>query len=401
MYLDLTILALFVLLFSLFAKKIETLPISAAILAVGFGFLVGPMVLDIFKISRDSEGYRTLAELALALVLFTDASKTNLRTLENNIKLPSRLLLIGLPLTIVAGGIAGYYTFTGFSWIELCILATMLAPTDAALGKAVVTNPKVPSKIREALNVESGLNDGISVPVLFLLIALFEAQSVGDVSLGFGLGLFAKEIGLGLLVGVGITYFSDKLILFTSSRKWMSITWKPIVIVALAFSCFATAQLVGGSGFIACFTGGLLYGIIHKKNKNELLVAAEGIADTLSLITWFIFGSYVVAIYLFHFTWQVILYTILSLTIVRMIPVLVSLFKSGISLKEKLFIGWFGPRGLASIVFGIIILDVNFPNQKEIILTVVCTILVSVVAHGFSAGPLIKWLNKSVDQKKS
>ena len=118
------------------------------------------------------------------------------------------------------------------------------------------------------------------------------------------------------------------------------------------------------------------------------------------MITWFIFGSYVVASNLTHFTWQVMLYTILSLTIVRMVPVLISLFKSGTSLKEKMFIGWFGPRGLASIVFGIIILDVNLPNQKEIILTVVCTILVSVVAHGFSASPLIKWLNKSVGQKK-
>jgi NhaP-type Na+/H+ or K+/H+ antiporter len=169
----------------------------------------------------------------------------------------------------------------------------------------------------------------------------------------------------------------------------------------LAFSCFSTAQLIGGSGFIACFAGGILYGSIHKKNKGELLVAAEGIADTLSLITWFIFGSYIIAKYLPHFSWQVVIYTLLSLTAVRMVPVFISLINSGVSTKDKLFIGWFGPRGLASIVFGIIILAVNLPNEGEIILTVVCTILVSVVAHGLTANPLINWLNASSKNNKS
>ena len=147
--------------------------------------------------------------------------------------------------------------------------------------------------------------------------------------------------------------------------------------------------------FIACFSGGLFYGFINKKQKSELLIAAEGGGDTLSLITWMIFGSMVIAAYLPQMTWQVIVYAILSLTLVRIIPVLLSLIKIGISFKERLFIGWFGPRGLASIVFAIIVLDINLPHKETIIITVVFTILLSVMAHGFSANPIIKNLFKS------
>lgn len=395
LYQDLTLVAFFILIYSLLAVKIEKLTVSGPILAVVFGLITGSLLLNFLQLSPGSEGYKTLAELALALVLFTDASKTNLRVLENNITIPVRLLLIGLPLSIVLGVFAGYLTFSGFLWIELAILATMLAPTDAALGKAVVSNQAVPSKIREALNVESGLNDGICVPVLFLLLALFAVHSTEQVDIQFGAVLFAKEIGIGLLTGLGVTFFGDLLILYSSRRQWIASTWKPIVIIALALGCFSLAQLSGGSGFIACFSGGLFYGFINKKQKSELLIAAEGGGDTLSLITWMIFGSMVIAAYLPQMTWQVIVYAILSLTLVRIIPVLLSLIKIGISFKERLFIGWFGPRGLASIVFAIIVLDINLPHKETIIITVVFTILLSVMAHGFSANPIIKNLFKS------
>jgi NhaP-type Na+/H+ or K+/H+ antiporter len=401
MYLELTIIAMSILVYSIIAGKVDRLPISGPILFVLLGLLVGPLVMNFYDLHPSAESIRTLAELALALVLFTDASKTNLRSLEHNAKLPVRLLLIGLPLTIVAGTAAGFIIFPGFSWIELAIIATMLAPTDAALGKPVVTNPKVPSRIREALNVESGLNDGISVPVLFLLIALSEAHEISDVSIQFGLGLFLKQIGIGLLVGVAVTYLGDRLIQYSLKRKWVESTWKPIIIAALAFSIFSIAQVLGGSGFIACFTGGVIYGSISKKNKGELLLAAEGTADTLSLITWFIFGSVGIAAYLPHFTWDVIIYAMISLTVVRIVPVLISLLGSGIPMRQQLFMGWFGPRGLASIVFAIMIMDIELPHQETIILTALCTILLSVFAHGLTAKPLVNLLSKRANHSKT
>jgi len=394
MYLNFAILATCVLLYSIFAGRIDKLPISGPVLFVLLGIVAGPLVFNFFSLKVDGEFIKILAELALALVLFTDAAKTNLRVLETDIKIPLRLLLIGLPLSIVFGVTAGFLIFNGYSWIELAILACILAPTDAALGKAVESNPMVPLKIRESLNVESGLNDGICVPVLFLLMALFTAESIGDISIQYGLSLFAREIGIGLLVGLAVTFMSDKLLHYSYNHKWITNSWKPMIIIALALLCFATAQALGGSGFIACFCGGLLYGGMNKKKKINLLTAAEGTGDTLSLVTWLIFGSVVIAAFLPDITWQVFLYALLSLTLVRMIPVFISLTKSGISFKERLFMGWFGPRGLASIVFMIIVFDLKLPHQHTIILVVVCTVLLSIIFHGISANPFINWLVK-------
>lgn len=382
----------------------EKTAFSGPVLALVFGVIVGPLFLNLLNTNFDAEWFKTLAELALALVLFTDASNTNLQVLQHNFKIPTRLLLIGLPLTIVFGAVAGYMIFEGFSWIEVGILATMLAPTDAALGKAVVTNLAVPSKIREALNVESGLNDGISVPVLFLFIAMFTVNladsPIDDINFQFGVGLFIKQIGIGVLVGGVLAFVGDGLIHRAAKRNWISSSWKPIVLIALALGCFAMAQALGGSGFIASFSGGLFYGAINRKHKLDLLIAAEGLGDTLSLMTWVVFGAIIIESYLPHFTWQIILYALLSLTFIRIIPVFISLIRTGISFREKLFIAWFGPRGLASIVFAVIVMGVGFPHNSTIILTVVCTILFSVILHGISANASIKGLNKSLDKKK-
>ncbi len=393
-YQNLLIITAFIFLYSLFAKRIEKSFLSGPFLALLVGLIFGPMGLNLFQTRVRGEDYKFIAELALALVLFTDASKANLRVLGKNASLPIRLLLIGLPLTIGFGVLGGFFIFKGFSWIELGILATMLAPTDAALGKAVVSNPAVPVKIRESLNVESGLNDGICVPVLFLLLAFFASQSGESLSSFYGLALLGKEIGIGLLVGCTIAYAGYRLIQFSTKRFWLSESWDTFVLVALSFSCFALAQIAGGSGFISCFAGGFLFGVLKRKSKLkvDLLESAEGAGDTLSLVTWLIFGSLVVAAFIHELSWQIAVYAVLSLTVIRIIPVLLSLINSGVTPKEKLFMGWFGPRGLASIVFAIIVMEVETPHKSTIILTVAFTILLSVVLHGFTAKPFIKRL---------
>lgn len=396
-YQNLLIISLVILLYALFAKRIDKTIISGPLLAIIIGVLFGPFVFDLLQMNLDKEGYQSIAELALALVLFTDASKSNMKVLKENSNIPIRLLLIGLPLTIVFGMISGFLIFKGFSFIEVGILATMLAPTDAALGKAVVTNKAVPAKIREALNIESGLNDGICVPVLFLFIAFFTASQAGEgLESFYGIRLLVEEIGIGLIAGLGITFLIVLVIHLSKSYKWISESWNPIIIIALSFGCFATAQIVGGSGFIAAFAGGFLYGKLSYKYKldHKMVESAEGAEDTMSLITWIIFGAFVIGKHLPELTWEAALYALLSLTLIRIIPVMLSLINTGISNKEKLFIGWFGPRGLATIVFAIIVLDVPLPHQKMIVITTVCTILLSVVLHGITANPFIKLLNK-------
>jgi sodium/hydrogen antiporter len=396
-YQNVLVFAAFILIYSLMAKRMERTILSGPFLTIIVGVVAGPLLLNLINLKVGIESYRIIAELALALVLFTDASNTDIRGLMKNVSIPIRLLLIGLPLTILLGMLGGLMIFRGFSWIELGILATLLAPTDAALGKAVVTNQSVPTRIRESLNVESGLNDGICVPVLFFLIALFTAQTGEGLHFPFVV-LFLEEIGIGLIAGLATVFIVDRLVEYSEKHGGISKSWKTVVIIALAFCCFTAAQIAGGSGFIACFTGGLLYSVLNRKYKHELLEAAEGAGDTLSMLTWVIFGSVVLASNLRFFTWEVMVYSVLSLTLIRIIPVLLSLIRSGFSAKEKLFIGWFGPRGLASIVFAIIVFDVGLPHKETIILTAVCTILLSVILHGFTANPFIRILNNKLPQ---
>lgn len=394
MYVELALLAAFILIYNLFAKRIEKTIISGPVLYLIFGILIGPLFFGVFKVEINDESYLVLAELALALVLFTDASKANMKVLKKIVQLPIHLLLIGLPITIGIGYVIGTVVFDGFEWLELAILATILAPTDAALGKAVATNLNVPEKIRETLNVESGLNDGICVPVLLLLMALFSNISGEQVNLKYSITLFAQQIGLGVLVGVVVTFLSVKLLDYCISKNWIIGSKKSIIIIALTFTCFAISQFIGGSGFIACFTGGLLFGTLTLNKEDELIEAAEGIGDTLSLITWVIFGAVVVSNFMSAFTLKTLLYAVLSLTIVRMLPVFLVLKNTNLKMKEKLFIGWFGPRGLASIVFVIMILDLNLPHEKTIVVTIILTILLSILLHGITANPFISLLFK-------
>ncbi len=388
MYWNLAVLSGFVFVYSVFAGRLERTLVGGAIIYIAFGMVSGSPGLGILQLDVDAEGLRLLAELTLALVLFTDAANADFGVLRRSLAIPERLLFIGLPLTIALGFILGVAIFERLDLLEIALLATMLAPTDAALGKAVVTNPSVPAPIREGLNVESGLNDGICVPVLLLFLAL-AADTVGEQpTMRLILGHFAGQIGIGAVVGLGCTAVAAISIRFAVGRGWTSEIWLQIPVPALTLLCFATAQATGGSGFIACFVGGLTAGALAGRRKDQMLRAAEGIGDALALVTWVAFGAVVVTLPQDALSWQVVLYALLSLTLIRMIPVLISLTGTGLPLRAKLFIGWFGPRGLASIVFIIIVLDEHLPGSATLAMTVVCTVLLSVLAHGLSANPL-------------
>jgi sodium/hydrogen antiporter len=402
MYQNLVIIAAFVFIYSIISGKLDKTLLNGAFLFALFGLVMGPFGLDWLHIDMDAEGLSTLAEMTLALVLFTDASNSDLGVLKKSFHMPQRLLLIGLPLTILLGFGTGWLLFGGaLTLIEIAILATMLAPTDAALGKAVVSDKAVPSNIRQGLNVESGLNDGICVPILFIFLALATATGAQEGTGMLALKLVSKAIGIGAVVGIGITVIGAWLLKKFADRGWITETWHQIPVIAMAMACYALAQLLGGSGFIACFAGGLLFGGIAKRHKAKLLLAAEGNGDTLALITWVMFGAVVIGKYFGSFTWEVVLYAVLSLTVARMLPVFLVLTGMGLRTNEKLFMGWFGPRGLASIVFAVIVMKENLPGGSIITSTVACTILMSVIAHGISANPMIAILAKKLKESKN
>ncbi len=392
MYENLAILGTFIFLYSITSKGFERTPVNGAIVFAAFGVIFGPLGLDLLKLDVSGEGLRTLAELALALLLFTDAANANLGILKTSLRIPQRLLLIGLPLTILLGFGVGYFVFKDLALVEIAILATLLAPTDAALGKAVVTDKRVPANIREGLNVESGLNDGICVPILFLFLAVASnANEEGSASM-LALKLIAEEVGIGLVVGGVLTVLGTWFIKMCAKRGWITETWRQLPVATLAVSCFAVAQSLGGSGFIASFAGGMLFGRIAKEQKHKLLIAAEGNGDTLALITWVVFGTAVVGHTLDHFDWKIALYAVLSLTLIRMLPVFLVLMGTKLSTGEKLFVGWFGPRGLASIVFAVIVINESVPGSGTIRLAATYTIILSILLHGLSANRLIAML---------
>jgi NhaP-type Na+/H+ or K+/H+ antiporter len=400
MYENLAILAAFVFFYSLSSGGLEKTIFSGAIIYTAFGFILGPLGLGVLNLTVGMEGLRILAELSLALILFSDAANANLRELKRSFHIPQKLLLIGLPLTIALGFGAGVALFDGLGLLEIAIIATMLAPTDAALGKAVVTNPAVPDNIREGLNVESGLNDGICVPILLIFLAIATSTGAAGGTSALALQLVAEAIGIGAAVGVGFTYISVLLLRRVVALGWLSDTWRQLPVPALAVACFASAQALGGSGFIACFVGGMLFGGLSEQHKHKLLLAAEGTGDTLALLTWVLFGAVVVGHSIDALSWQILAYALLSLTVVRMLPVFLVLTGMGLRTDEKLFVGWFGPRGLASIVFGLIVLEEQLPGGSTITVTVVCTIILSVVLHGITANPLVALLAKRIEHAK-
>jgi NhaP-type Na+/H+ or K+/H+ antiporter len=398
MYIELAVLALFVFCYSIIAGRLERAATSGPIVFVVAGLLMGPLGLGWFDGDVSRTELRVFADLTLALILFIDAANADFAVLKRQFRIPSRMLLFGLPGVIFLGTLTAALLFDVLSIYEAAILGTMLAATDAALGKAVVTNKAVPKQIREGLNIESGLNDGLCVPILFVFIALALGTGGEGGSTTMALKLVIQELGIGLAVGLGLTALGTWALKWCHERGWVTEIWKQVTVVALAIACFTVAQSLHGSGYIAAFTGGLLFGFRAEDATHRLVLAAEGTGETLALMTWMLFGAVVIGQSVEYFTWEMLVYALLSLTVIRMLPVFLSLAGTGESPASKLFIGWFGPRGLASIVFAIIVLNEGVPGGKFIAMVVVLTVFFSLVAHGVSANPLANRMGKKTSE---
>lgn len=389
LYQNLALVAAFLLLYSIFAGRFETRLINGPLMFLLTGWALGPAALDLLSPAIDGTSIRLLAELTLAIVLFNDAANADLAILRANNRIPLRLLLIGLPLCLLAGWGTALLLFPDMPWLEAAILATILAPTDAALGKAVVTNPGVPAPVRESLNVESGLNDGICVPVLFILLALLVPEELHQGTLAMALTLILEEIGIGTVVGVALALITGFLLRYSARHQWNMPMWKQLTMPGLAVLSFALAQWLGGSGFIAAFFCGLATGKLLGKYKHAYMESNEGYGELLSVIVWLVFGAVVIGKGWEHFTWKAWFYAIASLTVLRLVPVWISLLGTTLETETRLFISWFGPRGLASIVFTVIVMQEKLLAGQELVTTVICTILLSVVLHGITANPWV------------
>ena len=381
-------IALALLAFAAIAGRVDGTPITPAIVFVGIGLLAGPEALGLVDLSSYGEPVKLLAEATLTVVLFADASRIDLRALRREVAVPARLLGIGLPLTIVAGLVVAIALLAELAWPEALLLAVILAPTDAALGQAVVTLPRLPSRIRQGLNVESGLNDGICVPIFLIVLAVAEAEA-GAIGDGAAVRLVAEQIGYGIVAGVVAGAVAAAVVRVAGTHGEVDAAWLQIGPLAGAALAFGIAAPMGGSGFIAAFAGGMVFGGLLRGGSERVDSLLDEAGAVLGAITFVVVGAVLLGPGLGHLTAAMVGYALLSLTVIRMLPVAVSLLGSGARPPTIGFLGWFGPRGLASIVFAVMLEEGSeLPHEETILLTVYATVGLSVLLHGLTAAPL-------------
>jgi sodium/hydrogen antiporter len=373
-----------VIVWGLVSARFERWDITApiAFLILGLGAANGPLAL--VHLNLHSSDIRSLAEITLALVLFADASRINLKALRSEVTLPIRLLGIGLPLTLGAGLAAAAGLFAGSGLWLAAALGAIVAPTDAALGASIVQDPRVPATIRRALNVESGLNDGIVTPFVNLfLVGAVASETVHHT----GLGRAAIDLVGGAGLGIGIGLVGGVLLRGAGRAGWSNPSFRPLAVLGLAVFAYATALVAGVNAFVGAFTAGIAFGTIVA--DSDLLVFAEEAGSLMSLLVWFVFGAVMVVPGFEAAGWRDVVFAVLALTVVRMGPVALALVGTRFDRATVAFMGWFGPRGLASVVFGLIAVDSLAPGDARLVLAAVTTtVTFSVVAHGITASPL-------------
>ncbi|MGB1580074.1 MAG: cation:proton antiporter [Nevskiales bacterium] len=387
-----------ILAWALVSKRLQTSLLTLPMLFAAFGYLLGNAGLDLLDMRIDSGVLHFIAEITLVLVLFTDAASVRLRQLKHDFMIPVRMLLLGMPLTILFGSLFAQWVNPQAPWVAAVLVAAILTPTDAALAQAFISSRSVPAKLREAINVESGLNDGLAVPVI-MLSAILAAQATGTSFHGAPDNLaqfIALQLFFGPVVGIGVGYVLARLLDRGITAGFVSETGRGIAVLAGALMCYSLAEQVGGNGFIAAFLGGLTLGNTLKADKDFIVEFMESEGQVLTMLTFIIFGAVLMPIGLAHADWKTAVLAVAFLSIVRMLPIWISLLGSGIALSHKLALGWFGPRGLASILFALLIEEqFNIPGFEEALACVVLTVSLSIVLHGVSATPLSRWFKQA------
>ena len=366
------------------ARRLQRAGLTAPIMFVAAGFVLAEG-LGILDLALEPHLVKVIAEVTLVWVLFADASLVRPSQFRRDLGMYGRLLGIGLPLTVALGTAAALVLLNVDLWAALLIGAA-LAPTDAALGASVMSNPAVPDKVRRALNVESGLNDGIATPIVLVAIAGVAAnEGIAGVE---SPSRAVLSLLVGVLAGAVVGGLGGAATRLARVRGWLSEELAGPAVLALALLAYTGALLVDGNGFVAAFVGGLVFGGVAGRGGEKEVYFVEQSGAVASMISWLIFGALAVPVIGDSWTPRILVYAVLSLTVVRMLPVALALAGAGLDRFGVAFVGWFGPRGLASVIFALIALEDLHDAGKDLVAVIAFTVLLSVLAHGFSAGPL-------------
>jgi NhaP-type Na+/H+ or K+/H+ antiporter len=392
--------ALLIFCYGLISHVSERSPISAPMVFAGIGILAGPLALDLLEVNLNATVVKLIAEITLVIILFVDASTVNLKNLRMNRGMPLRLLGIGLPLTMVLGFVAAAWLLNVQSLWVAALVALILSPTDAALGQAVVASKSLPENIRQAINVESGLNDGIALPpILMCLAALAGAGHTGSHPDSW-LVFMALQLTLGPLAGVLIGWWGGRLVDEASRRGWMLPTFQRLVAGSLAVIAFAAAETFHGNGFIAAYCAGLFLGTQTHAVRERIQEFGEAEGQQMSLFVFLLFGIAMVPAMVNYWDIEALCYSILSLTAIRMIPVVLCLRGAGLDRAGMWFIAWFGPRGIASVLYALMAVStLGITGYERGFAVITLTVLLSIFLHGLSAVPLTAWYSRYLDSQ--
>lgn len=383
--------------YSLFSKRLAGTVLTLPIIFTGLGLLFSDPLHDALPSEAVHEGKVLLAEVTLILVLFADASHVRIRRLRMNWALPARMLIMGMPLTIALGTAVAYGLNPGASLAMALLTAAVLTPTDAALGQAVVANPIVPEHLSQTINVESGLNDGLVLPFVLLGATLASMTVVQEPVSGIHLAVEAlAEVTFGVLAGIAIGWATAKSMDWAQNRNMLQVSAGAVLFLLSAFAAYVVALLMGGNGFIAAFVAGMTFGNTYRHDIHFISEFMEGAGQLLTMAAFLVFGAFLLPDGVAHAGLATVLLALLFLTVVRVLPIVISLAGTGLGLREKLFLGWFGPRGLASILFTLLMMDAfEFPNEPELLACVSLTVGLSILLHGVTANPLARQIGRA------
>ena len=373
-----------------FAYALVSAPLSASVVTAPMvyttvGLLFGAAGTGWFGLQADSEAISIVVEATLVLVLFTDAARMNVPSLRHDIAIPARLLGLGLPLTLLAGTVTAAWLLPEISWSGAFLLAAVLTPTDAALGQAVVSDQRLPVRVRQSLNVESGLNDGLMVPVVAVAIALAASED-NPAAPSDWFSFAAQQIVVGVSCGLLVGLVGGRLLRRAARAGRAEGVSRQLATLSLAAAAYASAELLEGNGFVAAFLAGMVFSVAAGAQHVEASDFTEDEGDLLSAVTFVVFGAVLIPPALSSLSWPVMGYAVFSLTLVRVLPVLLALLGSGLLVQTRLFLGWFGPRGLATILFALLVAqEVDGPEAALIVDVATWTVLVSVYVHGATA----------------
>ena len=394
------VFSILVLAFVAVARGLGRLYITAPI-----AFVIAGAVLSLvvpFPLGDTAVEVRAVAEVTLALILFHDAAQVRPRQIQGDRGLVVRLLLVGLPLTVVAGLVGARLVFPAMPVMVALLLAAALAPTDAGLGAATVLNPAVPVRVRRVLNVESGLNDGLITPVVLFAIAAVGGEE--GLRTGSSVVQGLVDLGVGAVLGAAVGAAGGLLLGWSRRRDLSTSGTRSLGVLVLPILAYCLVALVGGNSFVACFIAGTAFTASASwvDDEESALDRTEGLSELLGFAVWLVFGLAVLPLIQAQIGWRELLFATLSLTVFRIVPVAFCLIGTGMRGRSVAFIGWFGPRGLASVVFALLAVeDLDMDDAlRTAISTIAMTVLLSVILHGLTADVLAERYGAWIDRTR-